>query len=177
MDWIQTYSGNQFWPLIPAGRIEIEDIAAALSKLCRFGGHCTRFYSVAEHSIHVAWAVPPEHQLTALLHDASEAYLSDIVAPVKRQLVGYAEAEERVSRAIAGRFGTGYPFDRCITLADRAILTDERAQCMAPMAVSRDDWGDTAQSLGVNLQFWLPARAEREFIESFRRYGGGRDRL
>jgi len=57
-DWIQTFSGLQFWPLDPRpDEINIEDIAHALSLQCRFGGHCNRFYSVADHSIHVSMLV------------------------------------------------------------------------------------------------------------------------
>ena len=78
-DWMQTYTGERFWPLDP--RIEdihIRDISMALGKLCRYGGHTIFFYSVAEHSVLVSEYVPEEYALWGLLHDASEAYLSDI---------------------------------------------------------------------------------------------------
>ena len=77
--WLQTYTGIQFWPLDPRPEeIDIQDIAHALSLLCRFNGHCQRFYSVAEHSVHVSTILAPEFGLWGLLHDAAEAYLSDI---------------------------------------------------------------------------------------------------
>lgn len=54
-DWMQTFTGRQFWPMDPRPEdLDILDIAHALSLLCRFGGHCQRFYSVAEHSVHVS---------------------------------------------------------------------------------------------------------------------------
>lgn len=70
---MQTFSGGVFYPMDPRPEdIRLEDIAAALSKLCRFGGQCLKFCSVAEHSVLVAQQVPPQYQLTALLHDASK---------------------------------------------------------------------------------------------------------
>jgi hypothetical protein len=63
-DWIQTATGRPFWPIDPRPEdIDIEDIAHALSMLCRFGGHCLRFYSVAEHSVLLSQYVAPEHKL------------------------------------------------------------------------------------------------------------------
>ena len=63
-DWMQTYTGRQFWPIDPrANEVHIEDIAHALSMMCRYNGHCRTFYSVAEHSVLVSQHVPPEHAL------------------------------------------------------------------------------------------------------------------
>ncbi|MEM9149127.1 MAG: hypothetical protein AAGB19_01555 [Cyanobacteria bacterium P01_F01_bin.3] len=80
--WIQTFTGKAFWPLEPDPElICIEDIAWALAHQSRYSGHCDRFYSVAEHSLWVSGQCSPEHKLWGLLHDASEAYLSDVVRP------------------------------------------------------------------------------------------------
>ncbi len=78
-DWIQVRSGRKFHPLDPRPEdVDINDIAHALSNLCRFTGHCTDFYSVAQHSVIASQIVPPASALAALLHDASEAYMGDI---------------------------------------------------------------------------------------------------
>src|ERR1017187_10636100 len=78
---ITTFSGIHFWPLLPnPADIRIEDIAHALSNQCRFAGHAREFYSVAEHSVRVSQLCPPEDALWGLLHDASEAYLTDVPA-------------------------------------------------------------------------------------------------
>jgi hypothetical protein len=109
MTWIQTHSGVQFWPLEPrAEDVRIEDIAHALSNTCRFTGHCSTFYSVAQHSVLVAKALqdfmhseglPCDFRI-ALLHDAAEAYLPDISRPIKHAITGFDAIENRVLEAI-----------------------------------------------------------------------------
>lgn len=137
-DWMQVASGAQFWPLDPQPHeIEIEDIAHALSHLCRFGGHCDRFYSVAEHSVYVSHHVPREHALQALLHDASEAYCVDIPRPLKRFIPGYIEIEDRISRAIAHRFGLPVEMHPEVHEADMRMCVTEARQIMP---VSKIDW-------------------------------------
>ena len=106
--WIQTYSGRAFDPFDPdPAAICIEDIAHALANVCRFTGHTKQFYSVAQHSVEVATRLPPELQAAALLHDASEAYLTDLPRPIKQrpEFKFYREAEERLQRVIYQRFG------------------------------------------------------------------------
>src|ERR1017187_3148745 len=72
--FISLFSGMRFWPLDPnPEKILIADIAHALAHQCRFGGHASKFYSVAEHSVHISQLCLPEHALWGLLHDASEA--------------------------------------------------------------------------------------------------------
>jgi 5'-deoxynucleotidase YfbR-like HD superfamily hydrolase len=84
--------------------INIHDIAASLSKMCRFVGHCRDFYSVAEHSVYVSHLVPQEMALAGLLHDASEAYLSDMASPIKKQMPEYKQIEHVIMGKIAKRF-------------------------------------------------------------------------
>ena len=71
--WIQTYTGKQY-AYFECGpeQICIEDIARALSNLCRFTGHCKKFYSVAQHSVLVSHRT--KNPFLGLMHDADEAY-------------------------------------------------------------------------------------------------------
>jgi hypothetical protein len=161
-DWIQTAIGGQFWPIDPRpDEVEVEDIAHALSLLCRFGGHCLRFYSVAEHSVLLARAAKPEHRLWALLHDASEAYLVDVPRPIKRFLGGYSEAEDKIMRAVCQRFGMPDQMPAEVKDLDTRILTDERQQNMAP---APQPWSTDADPVGVTLEYWPPERAKQEFL-------------
>ena len=106
MSEIMTYTKKMFDPLHPnAELIDIEDIAHALSMLCRANGHFKRFYSVAQHSINCmkeaeARGYSDRIQLACLLHDASEAYLSDVTRPVKAELPRYKEIEAPLQELI-----------------------------------------------------------------------------
>jgi hypothetical protein len=163
-DWIQTFGGKQFWPVDPRPEdIDIGDIAHALSMLCRYGGHCQRFYSVAEHCVLLAGVVESQHKLWALLHDASEAYLVDVPRPIKPYLIGYGAAEDAIMTAVAVKFDLG-PMPPEVKAADRAILTDERSQ---NMSAAPEPWSTDGAPLGVSLQFWGPARAKQEFMAAF----------
>lgn len=135
--WMQTYTGKQFFPLDPTGSdLDIVDIAHALSNVCRFNGHASRHYSVAEHSILVALHVAndderPDAQtvLAALLHDASEAYLCDIPRPLKMmpEMAPYREMEARLEHAIAARFGLPCQMPEIVKRHDmRALATEYR---------------------------------------------------
>lgn len=131
---IATFSGIAFEPLNPDPTlITIEDIAHALGNSCRFTGHVRRFYSVAQHSVFCTDLVPDEMKLTALLHDASEAYLSDIARPIKMQPEFgdvYKKAEKRLEEAIATRFGLIYPYPAEVKWADNVMLRTEQRDLM-----------------------------------------------
>lgn len=177
-DWMQTYLGLRFWPLDPRPEdVSFRDIAHALAMQCRYGGHCMRFYSVAEHSVLLArWVLehgsgdPLERRTLALwliLHDASEAYLSDMIRPLKRFMPEYRVAEDRVQWAIYERYGLDPAMEpREVKQLDNRILMDERAQAMRPTG---DDWhfGGETDPLGVTLRFWSPDQAKAEFLATF----------
>ena len=103
---ILTHSGRYFDFTKPHEHdFQIEDIAKALSNICRFNGHCP-FYSVAQHSVAVSMLVPPEYAMEGLMHDAPEAYLGDVTAPLKMLLKDYGALEDATWTAIALRFGS-----------------------------------------------------------------------
>ena len=166
--WMQVYSGEQFYPLEPSPpAIDIGDIAHSLSMLCRYNGHCLRFYSVAEHSVLLSHTVDPEHARWALLHDATEAYMGDMVRPVKQDMPEFVTAEDNLEVVIAGQFGLGWPMPAQVKEHDTRIVVDEREQNMAP---SRHPWPllEGFLPLGVKLECWSPEQAEAQFMSRYR---------
>lgn len=169
-DWMQTYTGRQFWPLDPhVDDIDIVDIAHALAQQCRYGGHSRRFYSIAEHSIIVShFCTTLEAKRAALLHDASEAYLVDIPRPVKKYLSNYKELEAALCRAIAQKFDVVYPWPKEVTDIDERILLDERNQLMGGSPAPKGDgWPDHLEPLLVKIHLLDSRAAERAFMGTF----------
>jgi hypothetical protein len=165
-DWMQTYTGQAFFPADPRPEeICIEDIAHALSLLCRYGGHCDRFYSVAEHSYWVSYMVPPEHALKALMHDAPEGYLVDVPRPAKVLLGDYRELEGRIWYAICAAFNLSPVMPDEVHEADNAILFSERDQNMAPPPYA---WKLPDPGYRIKVKQWGPAKAERMFLKRWR---------
>lgn len=134
---VLTFSGHYLNVLHPDPvMISITDIAHALSQINRFGGHTREPYSVAQHSVLVSHLVPPQYRLQALLHDAAEAYLGDIVSPVK-YVVGMEplrDMESTLQAAIFHKFGMGMAQDStcldAIRHADLTMLATERRDLM-----------------------------------------------
>jgi hypothetical protein len=165
-NWMQTASGQKYFPMDPrAEEVKIEDIAAALSKVCRFGGHCNKFYSVAEHSVYVSMFVPKEWALQGLLHDATEAYLADIVRPVKGYLTGYKEIEDRNWRVIAEKFGVPYDLHSSVKEADNNVLLTEQKYLMAE---SPGDWCVPGKALPFKPVALSPDEAYTSFMTAFK---------
>jgi uncharacterized protein len=129
--WIQTYSGFKFWPLdARPDEVKIEDLAHALSMICRFNGHLERFYSVAEHSVYVSQLVSKENQLWGLIHDTAEAYLSDIPSPVKMHLEQFKEIESNLLWVICAHFGLNPAIPPEVKEADMIMLATEKKVLM-----------------------------------------------
>lgn len=164
--FISTVSGRQFHFAQPtADMIDLEDIAHALSNLCRFTGQCSVFYSVAEHSIHVSRIVPEELALVALLHDATEAYCADLARPLKQLLPEYSVIEDRIWGAVAGRFGLPVEMPPEIKQADMAMLKRE-VMALFPEHVL-DDLDLPGEAADVNLNLWSPPYARACFMRRF----------
>lgn len=164
-DWMQTASGNAFFPADPRiEEVDIYDIAHALSMQCRFGGHIDHHYSVAEHSYWVSYLVPEAHALAALMHDATEAYLVDVPRPVKVLLPEYRAIEDKLWHVICERFCINPVLPESVGEADNGILFSERDQGMQPPPFA---WKIHDPGWRIDLSFWPAARAREKFIARF----------
>jgi hypothetical protein len=167
---ILTHSGVLVNPINPDPEtILIEDIAHSLSMQCRYNGHTSKFYSVAEHSWWVSKFCTDESALWALLHDATEAYLCDIPRPIKPLLTNYVEIETRLMEAIARKFGLDGTMPSEVKLLDCAMLLPERDQLM-PNALG--DWTQLPEAPDlrerVYVECWTPDMARHWFMERFK---------
>lgn len=147
----------------------IEDIAHALSQLCRFTGHCREYFSVAEHSWLASKHVPPEHALEALLHDAAEAYVNDLSRPLKHHpsMTAYTDAEQRVDRVIRAVFGLPL-FDAEPHMSAPIKDIDNKLVVTEARALLRDStWTYSQPGLDVRLSLLCPKSAEMLFLTRF----------
>lgn len=173
-DWMLTASGGVFYPLDPhPDEVEIYDIAHALGMACRYGGHCKRFFSVAEHCVKMAECAPEPLKLATLMHDASEAYLQDVIRPVKYSLPGYLPIEDRLMRVIASKYGFSWPMHPEIKVLDERMIGAERLQAVHPNALKKtwSRWSEVPP-LDVTIEFWSPDYAKHAFLTSFNTLAG-----
>lgn len=169
-DWLCTHSGISFFPLDPRpDEVVIEDIAHALSNMCRFGGHCCRFYSVAEHSVRAfrearRQGMDRRTMRAVLLHDASEAYLVDVPRPIKGYLGGYKDIEYNLERIIAIRFD----FDAdnpAIKPLDNVMLATEKRDLMPAQSAK---WAPLPEPLPAPIRPMGPRAAKDAFMVAWR---------
>jgi uncharacterized protein len=165
--WITTYSGLKMYPLDPRPEeICIEDIAHALSNICRFTGHCREFYSVGNHSFSVSMKVSIKNALWGLLHDASEAYLYDISRPVKASaaFAGYRKIESRLQSVIVKKYGLSVVMPEEVKKMDDILLVTEARD----LGLLTPEWNmSKIKPLRNKIIPMYPKEAERAFLERF----------
>lgn len=164
--YIETYGGTHFYFLEPtADMVDIEDIAHALSMQCRYTGHIKHFYSVAEHSVLVSQL--SRNPFEGLMHDSSEAYLTDIASPVKPHLGNYKELENGIMGVIGRKYGFNWPVDKDTKDADAAQLKTEARHLLRS---GGRDWISafpTRRVRGIVPHCWSPDQAKMKFLERF----------
>lgn len=167
--YVSTFLGNRFYPLEPRiDQVAIEDIAHGLAYQCRFNGQTCAFYSIAQHSLIVSQLVPRELCFAALMHDAAEAYLGDMVKPLKVLLPQFGRIEEQVTSIIASTFGISFDDYGPIKRADLIALATEKRDLM-PHSTERWAYLDDVQPLSEPIQPMDPATAKLEFLDAFNR--------
>lgn len=177
--WIETSSSTLVDLLDPQpDMIRLDDIAHALSQICRYGGHAMFPYSVAQHSVLTASLVPFAMGLEALMHDAAEAYIGDMVRPLKvnAEVPGYLHAEQRVEAAIRERFGLGRLDSEAIKYADLQMLAAEK-RVLVPNSTRRWACLEGVEPARVRIRDRRPGQDRVQFLEAFRRYGADRIEL
>ena len=173
MSYITTYSKQPLDPVTAAPEeIQLVDIAHALSLMCRANGHFPYFYSVAQHCVNCvkeaqARGYSERVQLGCLLHDASEAYLSDVTRPIKQLLPYYLEVEDRLQNVIFDKWITPTltKEERCqIFDVDDALLYHEFMEIMGEQVA------ETSPPLYASLDFSCVefSLMEKQYTELFK---------
>lgn len=164
MTWILTATGKHFDFADPQpDQIDILDIAQGLANECRFAGHTSHFYSVAQHCWLASHIVAGGNEVEALLHDATEAYCKDIPLPLKLMLPDYKAIERRVDAVIRDKFGLPESMTPEVKRADLVLLATERRDLMP-----EDDttWQiiQHIDPLPRRIMAMYPAKAQSNFL-------------
>ena len=166
--YVSTFLGNRFFLTQPhIDDVAIEDIAHGLAYQCRFNGQTRAFYSVAQHSLMVMALVPDHLRFSALLHDAAEAYLGDMVKPLKNLFPEFSVIEARVMEIIGHRFSVDLAhLDPAIKRADLIALATEKRDLMPH---STEAWAnlDGVEPLASVITPLSPQEAKLTFLAAF----------
>lgn len=170
--FLRTYTGRNVFPLnMYATDIVIEDIAHALSNICRYNGHCSKLYSVGQHSVLMARYLLEKYRnqklaLSGLLHDGPEAYIGDMPTPLKRLFPEFVIAEDRIVAVMEARFKLDYPLD-CpeIKEADMRLLATEARDLMG----DPQDWSSLSglEPFKESIECWAPDLTKFLFLEMY----------
>lgn len=165
---METFTGLMVDPLhIHPDEIRIEDIAHALALQCRYNGHCKHFYSIAQHSVLVSDFSDFSLGLFGLLHDAAEAYLGDMITPLKNVMLQYKPCEKAIQRSVFGKFCGRLPNDterQQLVDVDTGVLLAEAHHLMPSKGIG---WRDNVKPIRIDPIFWSPEMAERNFLRTF----------
>lgn len=175
-DWIMTYTGAKAYPFdFRPEDWNTEDVAHALSNQCRFSGHTCEFYSVAEHSVHVANEIyrrtaEKSLALSGLLHDASEAYLVDIPRPLKRSMAfaAYGSVEAKLMQSVMKAHNLPWPLPEIVKQVDNEILQLEADDLMHGTSQWNKEWLEVVDpKFDSPIQCWRPFVAKLKFLNAY----------
>lgn len=145
-----------------ADMIRLEDIALALSHVCRFGGQVNHFYSVAQHSVLVSYLCDQKHAMCGLMHDAAEAYIGDVIKPLKNILGDvYEDIETKFTYAIFDKFGLDPDAIKNIEQADKQALQIEHDYLRG---IDTETLNKTLKSYGLISGAWSSFTSRSGFM-------------
>lgn len=178
--WAATLSGVVYDPLaMRAEEVKLSDVAAGLSAQGRFNGQTMVFYSVAEHSLVMAaeaearWGRAAAK--VALMHDAPEAFLGDVIRPLKASMPAYHAAEAAAWRAVAAAFGLPVFIPAEIHALDDEMLAAER-EALLPNAPEFPGLPPASERLVSAIRGLAPGVARMAFERAARRLFDGVER-
>jgi len=151
--------------------VDISDIAHALSNLCRWGGHCPYFYSVAQHAVLCSYESNHiETKFEALMHDASEAYMADLPRPIKRRIPQYKEVEDVVLKTIFTKYNIN-PFSN-FEMSDYVHVIDNRILKKEHHSFFVEESNKIEAHIKCDkrryVECWSPKKAKQEFLKRFK---------
>jgi hypothetical protein len=173
--YVSTYTGGRFYPEDPrAEDMNLTDIAHSLSMQCRFNGHTNRFYSVAQHCVLAVRELytqneklPPSNQmmLTMLLHDGPEAWIGDLVRPIKMISPKFRVMEHEIATVLAQKFGLIYPYPKRVYDIDDRMQVTEMMQLLPDTAANSTHIRSLgAKPLDIKIDPWSAGEAKDAFL-------------
>lgn len=172
-NWIGLLSGAKMdYDNPEESDVTLDDLASALSNICRFSGHLPCFYSVAQHLVNTSRIVPVEFAYDALMHDTAEAFTNDLPTPLKWSRPEFKDLEIRIESAMGKRFEFTYPYPAEVKLADTQMLLLEKKYVKEdyrpwPNYLELDLETEAELINKIELKPWQPVRAKREFLERY----------
>ena len=171
-----TCSGKSYDFLDPkTEQIDLHDIAQALSMTCRYNGHSSFFYSVAEHSVLVSRLIEsyePAYAFEALMHDAAEAYVGDVVSPLKGLLPDFQAIELLCEEVTEQKFGLALDWREKTKAADRLAYKIERRHLFPHLVDGHPEWEVPEQYRTTKLKCLYPEGARALFLARYHELKG-----
>lgn len=173
---MEIISGKPFYPLgAKESEIYIKDIAHALSNICRYNGHCNTFYSVAQHCVILSYLLKGDDKFTALMHDATEAYLGDMIRPLKLIDDSFNKNEDNLWKVIARRFVLPNSLSETLKYEDTRICFTERRDLLNH--TGECSWGKEMLPHEFKINTWPPKKAKRIFLRRFNELCSHEDKI
>lgn len=180
--YIELGDGTFWYPGRDDNTFSVDALARAVAKLCRFTGHTSEFYSVAEHLVKISYAVPEDLALEALVHDLHEGLVNDLSRPVKYYIGGtYKALEDKAETELRRYLGVPEKLNPIVKDADIKMCLIEANDLMPSRGKHWDYYDDhregakelVATDPYLEPHCWHWERAYREFMH---RYDGLTDR-